>query len=159
MSACQEPQAAAPKSTSAATNAPTVVFHTASGDVHIRVELAVTEEERQKGLMHRRHLPAGEGMLFWFPQNAVHSFWMKNTLIPLDMIHLDVHLNVVGVVADAEPLTLTPRRIERPSRLVVEINGGASRELGITEGTEASLLHVPAELRTQLSGDNPPRDG
>src|SRR5262245_17335822 len=86
------------------------------GKQAVEVEIANTPESQQRGLMWRRELPAGEGMLFIFEgEEEDHSFWMKNTLIPLDMIFIGADLRVVGVVENAEPRTLTGRSVGRPS--------------------------------------------
>jgi len=98
-------------------------------------ELALTAAEQSRGLMYRPHMRDDWGMLFIYPTERTLSFWMKNTLIPLDMIFIDDAGGVVGVVENAEPQTLSPRRVEAPARYVFEINGGLSAELGIGAGT------------------------
>ncbi len=118
---------------------PAVVFHTAVGEIRVRVEIVATERARSRGLMHREHLAEDQGMLFVFPTTFLHSFWMKNTLIPLDIIFIGPDRRVVGVVADAAPLTLDGRRVTRPSRWVVEVNGGFALRYGITAGTPVEL--------------------
>jgi uncharacterized membrane protein (UPF0127 family) len=84
--------------------------------------------------MFREKLADDEGMLFVFPASAVQSFWMKNTLIPLDMIFIGEDLTVVGVVERAEPHSLTPRYVPTPSRYVLEVNGGWSAARGVAAG-------------------------
>ena len=68
--------------------------------------------------MERRELAANHGMLFVFPREAPQQFWMKNTLIPLDMIFIRADGTIAGIVADAEPLTLTGRGVSAPSLYV-----------------------------------------
>jgi uncharacterized protein len=104
-------------------------------EVRVNVTLARTPAERSRGLMYVQHLPVDDGMLFIFEEESIHSFWMKNTLIPLDMIFIRADLTVAGVVENAEPLTLTPRTIDRPSQYVLEVNGGWAAERGVGEGT------------------------
>ncbi len=137
------PQAApppAPERKAAGPRPARVIFETASGDVPVEVELALTPEERARGLMHREELAVGKGMLFVFEEERVQSFWMKNTLIPLDMVFVKGtaegrELEVVGVVREAEPQTLTPRSVGRASRYVVEVLGGWTAVKGIDAGT------------------------
>ncbi|TXD38533.1 DUF192 domain-containing protein [Lujinxingia vulgaris] len=105
-------------------------------------ELALTAAEQSRGLMYRPHMRDDWGMLFVYPAERSLSFWMKNTLIPLDMIFIDDAGEVVGVVEMAEPQTLSPRRVDRPARYVFEINGGLSAELGIGEGTRVRFEHM-----------------
>ncbi|MCI0569797.1 MAG: DUF192 domain-containing protein [Myxococcaceae bacterium] len=120
-----------------------VVLPDAFGGKHVvQVEVATTPESRQRGLMHRRELRAGDGMLFIFPSDAVQSFWMKNTLIPLDMLFIDRERRVVGIVHRAEPLTLTPRSVGRVSRYVLEVPGGWSEERSIRVGSQVELEGV-----------------
>ncbi len=109
-----------------------------------RVELvgvARTEAERERGLMYVNYLPADDGMLFIFDVDSVLSFWMKNTLIPLDMIFIGEDRAVVGIVANAEPLTLTARTAG-PCRYVLEVNGGWAAEHGVGAGTQVRFEHV-----------------
>ena len=100
----------------------------------IDVELAVTENERNVGLMHRKHLAKNAGMLFVMDRVANHHFWMQNTLISLDMLFINEEGKIVGIVENATPGTTTPRGVGRPSRFVLELNGGFTREHGITPG-------------------------
>jgi hypothetical protein len=127
-------------------NAPAVSFHTASGDVVFGVEIADSPSERQQGLMNRKALAADRGMIFIFPSDEVQHFWMKNTLIPLDMIFVNSGLEVVGVVPDAEPLTLTERTVNIPSAYVVEVNGGFAAKNGIATGVHMGLRNISTTL-------------
>lgn len=128
-----------------------VTFETPEGEelASFKVELAVPFHERQRGLMYRRKLADGFGMLFVFPDVAVRSFWMKNTYIPLDMVHIDGAGKVVGVVANAEPMTTTPRQTGEPARYVLELNDGVAAEKGIVPGVKMSLDNVPEPLLPQ----------
>lgn len=123
-----------------------VLFHVASGDIAVTVEIADSPPERSKGLMNRQSLEHDHGMIFIFPGDDTQSFWMKNTLIPLDMIFVNSALEVVGVVANAEPLTLTARTVGIPSAYVVEVNGGFAAANGIGAGTRMSLKNISATL-------------
>lgn len=105
------------------------------GQARFSVEIADTEEKRARGLMHRPSLPRMGGMLFVYdaPQRAV--FWMENTLIPLDMLFVDATGRVTHIHHEARPLDRTP--IDGgEAAMVLEINGGLARRLGITPGSE-----------------------
>jgi len=84
-------------------------------------------------------LPRDQGMLFIFPKIEVQRFWMRNTLIPLDMIFLDRNLTVVGVVADVPPLNEVARYIDEPSQYVVELNAGVAATSGIKAGSKLQM--------------------
>ncbi|KFA92410.1 hypothetical protein Q664_15520 [Archangium violaceum Cb vi76] len=112
-----------------------VLLEDGSGGVHrVDVEVAATPEARTRGLMWRQELPAGQGMLFIFPEEEVQSFWMRNTLIPLDMLFIDSAGKIVGIVENAQPRTLTSRSVGLPGRYVLEVPGGWSRATGIARG-------------------------
>jgi hypothetical protein len=121
-----------------------VVVETAAGGRHpVTVELARTDAERARGLMHRRELAEDAGMLFLFRERADHSFWMKETLIPLDMIFIDDDGRIVGIIERAEPRTLSPRSVGSPSRYVLEVNGGWARSRGVAQGDRVRFENVP----------------
>jgi uncharacterized protein len=116
-----------------------VVHDAFGGTQRLAVEIADTSPLRARGLMWRSALPDGTGMLFIFPTEAVQSFYMRNTLIPLDMLFLDRTGNVVGVVQWAEPQTLTSRRVGAPSLYVLEVPGGWTSRNGVTAGAKVEL--------------------
>ncbi|MEZ4266679.1 MAG: DUF192 domain-containing protein [Myxococcota bacterium] len=127
---------------------PRVVFAAPGGDVTVIVEVADSPDTLQQGLMFRESLPDGTGMIFVFRDRRVRTFWMKNTLIPLDMIFLDgapdaPEAIVVGVVANAEPETLDTRSCGRPSRWVVEVPGGYAARHGIAPGVRMRFVDMP----------------
>lgn len=124
----------------------TVTIDTAAGPQRFTVELAITDPERQKGLMFREHLDDDSGMLFLFEKQKELSFWMKNTRIPLDMLFIDEGGTVAGIVENAEPLTLVSRKVAAPSRYVLELNGGAARKLGLAAGQRVHFEGVPRSL-------------
>lgn len=119
----------------------TVELRGPSGMSRFSIELADTPAERAQGLMHRAAMPSAAGMLFIYerPQHAV--FWMKNTLIPLDMIFADATGLVTRVHAGAVPLDETPIDGGEAVVAVLEINGGLAKRLGIAPGT---VLRHPA---------------
>jgi len=121
---------------------PAVRFETPRGPWVVRVELARNDEQRTRGLMFRRELPQDQGMLFVFDETSEHSFWMHNTLIPLDLIFLAEDRRVVGVVANAAPQTDTQRTVKKPSRYVVEVSGGEAAAHGIAPGTPTVFVAV-----------------
>ena len=108
-----------------------------SGDAlaQFNVEVADTDAERALGLMNREKLATSAGMLFVYDTSRHVSFWMKNTLIPLDMIFVDDTGRVTRVHALAKPLDQTPIDGGDGVRFVLEINGGLAKRLGITAGS------------------------
>lgn len=104
------------------------------GQAAFRVEIADTQETRARGLMFREHMPRGSGMLFVYEHPQAAAFWMKNTLIPLDIIFVDQHGTVTKVHENAVPGDLTPIPGGDAVFAVLEINGGLSRRYGISVG-------------------------
>lgn len=105
------------------------------GQARFVIELADTPQERSRGLMHRESLPRGAGMLFVYERPQRAEFWMKNTLIPLDMIFADRTGRVTRVHHMAQPGDLTPIPGGDAVFAVLEINGGLARRFGIAPGT------------------------
>lgn len=134
--------AAASQSGPVAVRRPRAVFSTPLGEVTVDVEVADTPQSRARGLMFRRELAPYAGMLFVFPEAKRHSFWMKNTLIPLDMVFIDGAGVVVGVVASAAPQTLASRQVDGVSRFVVEVGGGWAAAHGVQAGTRVRFADV-----------------
>ena len=106
------------------------------GRASFAVELADDPAERAQGLMHREQLATGRGMLFIYEEPRRASFWMRNTLIPLDMIFLDPRGRVTRIHENAVPLDETPIDGGDNVLAVLEINGGLARRIGIDEGSE-----------------------
>ena len=104
------------------------------GDARVTVELADTTSSISRGLMHRTQLAADTGMLFLMGYERDHAFWMKNTLIPLDMIFIARDLTVAGVVHETQPRSERPRRAGAPSLYVLEVNAGWAAEHRVTRG-------------------------
>lgn len=98
------------------------------------VEIADTEAERAQGLMHRASLPHDAGMLFVFERPQRVSFWMKNTLIPLDMLFVSADGTVERIKEMAAPEDETPIPGGTDVEFVLEINGGQAKQLGIAAG-------------------------
>jgi hypothetical protein len=111
---------------------------TAKGPVHFRVEIADDEAEREQGLMFRTHLDDDAGMLFDFHTPQQVAFWMRNTLIPLDMIFIRADGVIANIADNAEPYNETPIPSAGPVVGVLEIGGGLTQELGIKAGDKVT---------------------
>jgi uncharacterized protein len=128
---------------SAAGAVPTVTALPDSGSpASVRVSLARTVREQTRGLMYVQNLPPEDGMLFIFDDDSERSFWMKNTLIPLDLIFIRSDMTVVGVVTNAKPLTTNPQTVGKDSRFVLEVNGGWASHHGVAEGTKMRFDNI-----------------
>jgi uncharacterized membrane protein (UPF0127 family) len=121
-----------------------VVVWSGTTPTPIEVEVATDDESRARGLMFRTQVPSGHGMLFVFSKSSEHTFWMKNTLVPLDMIFVGADLRIVGIVENAEPQTTTPRAPGAPSQFVLEVAGGTAFAHGWKKGDRLELHGVPA---------------
>ena len=108
------------------------------------VEVADDSAERAQGLMFRPELPAASGMLFVYESPRQPAFWMKNTLIPLDMIFADATGTVTRVAANAVPGDLTPVDGGPGVQFVLEINGGLAAKLGVAPGAQLRHPAIPA---------------
>jgi uncharacterized membrane protein (UPF0127 family) len=137
---CQVPPAV--DGQGATDSTPVAVLLGAQGEGQFYLELAISSEEQQRGLMHRPRMSDQWGMLFIYDRQRQLSFWMENTLIPLDMVFINDAGLVVGVVPMAEPLTRTSRRVEGESRYVLELNGGLAARFGIQAGTRVRFAHL-----------------
>ena len=103
--------------------------------VHVfSVEMATTEEERQTGLMHRKELPDGKGMLFDFSPEQQISMWMKNTYIPLDMIFIRADGRILRIAENTEPHSLKIISSGGPAKGVLEVIAGTAQKYGIRPG-------------------------
>ncbi len=108
-------------------------FVTESGSHVFKVELADTTEERAKGLMFRRAMPADQGMLFDFHTETPIMMWMKNTYIPLDMVFVSKHGVVTRIAADTTPMS---EQVISGGQAyaVIELNAGAAKKIGLKPG-------------------------
>jgi len=100
-------------------------------------ELALAREEKRQGLMFRKSLEENRGMLFVYEKEEMRSFWMKNVLIPLDIIWLDQDKKVVHISENAQPCLELPcpsLKPNSPVKYVFEINGGLASEIGLVVG-------------------------
>ncbi|WP_420601548.1 DUF192 domain-containing protein [Flagellimonas sp.] len=102
------------------------------------IEIAESEYETQTGLMYRESMENNQGMLFVFDDVAMHSFYMKNTQIPLDIIYIDENLKIVNFQKNAKPFDETGLSSGVPIKYVLEINAGLSDQLGLMVGDSVS---------------------
>jgi hypothetical protein len=111
-------------------------------NVELDVEVAEDDRSRARGLMYRRSMGEGEGMLFVFEQRRAHRFWMKNTCIPLDMLFIDRDGLIVGIEENVPTLNIQHYRVDCPSLYVLEVNAGWSRRHGVKAGDVVQLEGV-----------------
>ncbi len=118
---------------------PTLEIASKTG-VHVfAVEIADTDAARAKGLMYRKELPEGRGMLFDFHGEQDVSFWMENTYIPLDMIFIRGDGKILRIAENTEPLSTRLIPSGGPIRAVLEVIGGTARKLGIEPGDQVAF--------------------
>lgn len=103
------------------------------------IEFAETDYETQTGLMYRKGMDSNQGMLFIFPDERVHSFYMKNTEFPLDIIYIKEDLRIASFQENAKPLNESGLTSQVPIKYVLEINGGLAQELGLSIGDSISF--------------------
>jgi uncharacterized membrane protein (UPF0127 family) len=109
----------------------TVVIDSDHGPVTFRTEVAGDPASQERGLMFRTKLASNAGMLFDFHQSGFQTFWMKNTVLPLDMIFIRSDGTISSIAPNAVPYSETPIPSTEPVRAVLEINGGRAAQLGI----------------------------
>lgn len=100
----------------------------------IDVEIADDDEQRSTGLMFRDKMSENQGMLFLFDSEIPQAFWMKNTILPLDIIFVNAKMEIVKIHKNAEPYSEKSLPSEKPSQFVVEVNAGYCEKFGIKEG-------------------------
>ncbi|MBI4385457.1 DUF192 domain-containing protein [Candidatus Parcubacteria bacterium] len=129
---------------------PTITFQTYSGPVSVRVEIADSPPEWSRGLMGRRTLKADAGMLFVFPDDTIRTFWMKDTLIALDVIFLDARGTIVSMktmtpcLPRTKPQAAVPSGCptyssEAPARYALEVTAGFSERYRLKADQKATL--------------------
>ncbi len=111
--------------------------HTVRGVV--KVEIAATPDTRELGLMYRNHLDDSAGMLFIFPSAGTQQFWMKNTVIPLDMLFADSNGKVLGIVANAQPYSEALLGGFNGTLYVLEVNAGYAAKHHIMVGDQPRI--------------------
>ena len=125
---------AAPADFARAAELQTLEIASKTGVHAFQVEMAITPEEKEHGLMFRRELPEGQGMLFDFQFDQNVAFWMKNTYIPLDMIFIRGDGRILRIAENTVPLSETLVPSGGPVRAVLEVIGGTAKKLGIAPG-------------------------
>lgn len=112
---------------------------TDKGVARFQVEIADSEMEREYGLMCRRALAADRGMLFLFPRATPQMFWMRNTLIPLDIIYIGADGRVVSISRNVQPLDESGAPSSGPAKFVLELAAGRAAQIGLLPGDR--VLH------------------
>jgi hypothetical protein len=115
---------------------------TAGGPQKFKIELALSDAQMEQGLMFRRNLAPAAGMLFDFKSPTPVTMWMKNTLIPLDMLFLDEHGRIIDIHERAVPLSTDIIAGKAPARYVIELNGGTAARLGIKPGDQVTSPYI-----------------
>lgn len=133
LTACAALFAAAPPAWAQA-KLETLTIASAKGKNEFQVEVMRTDEERARGLMNRAYLPADRGMLFDFKEPQIAAMWMKNTLIPLDMVFIRKDGTIANIAENTEPHSLRTISSSEPVLGVLELNGGTASKLGIAPG-------------------------
>jgi len=129
-----------------------LLIRTRAGDEHeLRVYLAVTNEQRARGLMFVKSLPIDAGMLFVYQQPRMISMWMKNTYIPLDMLFIDQAGRIVHIQENTTPHSRENISSRQPARAVLEINGGLAHRLGIAVGDLVIHSTLASDAASQSS--------
>jgi uncharacterized membrane protein (UPF0127 family) len=118
----------------------TISIDTKSGPHNFTVEVAADDESRERGLMYRETMAPDAGMLFDFKTPQLVSFWMENTVLPLDMLFVRADGTIARIKANATPYSRENIPAGEPVEVVIELNGGRAAALGITEG---SRVHAP----------------
>jgi hypothetical protein len=113
-------------------------IQTSHGPVDLQVEIADTDRSREIGMMFRKSSPDDRGMLFEFDRPEIQSFWMKNTLIPLDMIFVASDGRIVSIWKNAKPLTTSAETSTGPAVAVLEVRGGLADADHIRPGDKVS---------------------
>ncbi|MBU1173864.1 MAG: DUF192 domain-containing protein [Alphaproteobacteria bacterium] len=131
--------------TAACSDESRLTVHTDTGDFAFSVELADTPAEQAKGLMFREALAEDAGMLFDFHEERQASFWMQNTLVPLDMLFIAADGTIRNIHLNARPLDPTSIPSEGPVRFVLEISGGRSKEIGARAGDRVSHPRIAGD--------------
>jgi uncharacterized protein len=117
-----------------------LTIHSSNGDHRFTVDEARTPTQQEHGLMFVRSLPGDRGMIFPYDPPQDVSFWMKNTLIALDIVFIRSDRTIVRIT-NAKPLDETPLPAGEPIAVVLEIRGGRAAELGIKEGDAVEWPH------------------
>jgi uncharacterized membrane protein (UPF0127 family) len=118
-----------------------LTIHARSGVHRFTVEVARTPQEQQQGLTFRQLIEPDKGMIFPRPQPQIANVWMKNTLIPLDMIFIRADGTIARIEANTVPLSLDQISSGEPVIAVLELAGGRAAELGVTANDKVDWPH------------------
>ncbi|MEO8558645.1 MAG: DUF192 domain-containing protein [Rhodospirillales bacterium] len=135
----QPPEPSYPKSEA-------VIRRANGGDVPFKIELALTPEQQQHGLMFRKEVKPYEGMLFDFGPPRPIAMWMQNTLVPLDMLFIAADGRITRIAANTKPLSTDTIESGGPVKAVLEITGGSALLLGIKPGDH--VIHPMFSLKS-----------
>src|SRR5262249_16656921 len=113
-----------------------VAFPDSTDAPRLEVGLMLTKDHQERGLMDRKSIADDRGMLFAWNYASVHTFWMHNTCIPLDMLFIDREGLIAGIVENVPTLNDDGRSIECPANYVLEVNAGWSRKHGVASGQQ-----------------------
>jgi uncharacterized membrane protein (UPF0127 family) len=119
------------------------VIRSGTTDHQFTVEVAATFQQQERGLMFRDHVGPNEGMIFPFRTPRPATFWMKNTMVPLDMVFVRADGTIARIAANTTPYSLDPVGVGEPVAAVLEIAGGRAAQLGVTEA-DTVIWHSPA---------------
>jgi uncharacterized membrane protein (UPF0127 family) len=111
-----------------------LVIGSSGGPRHFTVEVATTDDQRQRGLMFRQEMAPDAGMLFLYASDREITMWMENTVLPLDMIFFAADGKIIRIAERTVPFSTTVIYSGGPARGVVEVNGGTAERLGIRVG-------------------------
>ncbi len=143
--AAEAPPTAAPADFCPPAPLPDIVFgkgkvtFAKAGVPPVEVEVARSEEQRNRGLMYRDSMPEDEGMLFVWPENSRRSFWMRNTCLPLDMLFIAMDGTIVGILEQVPTMNDNSRFVPCPAAFVLEVNAGWSRDHGVKAGDRVQI--------------------
>ncbi len=120
-----------------------IVIDAEHGPAKFHVEVAADDVSRDYGLMNRKYMAADHGMIFDFAKPQMVTFWMKDTVLPLDMLFVRANGTIANIEENATPFSLAPIPSSEPVRAVIEIDGGRVEALGIEPGhtVHAAIFH------------------
>lgn len=110
--------------------------------VAIDIEIADDDARREQGLMYRPSMEDRNGMLFLFDEEEPQSFWMKNTIIPLDIIYVNAQKEIVHIAQNTQPYSEKAIPSGAPAQYVIEVNAGFSAEYGVHEGDRVEWTRI-----------------
>lgn len=110
--------------------------------VKINIELALTEAEQQQGLMNRSFMSNDQGMLFVFDKDESRGFWMKNTIIPLDIMYVNSKMEIIHIAENTTPFSEQSIPSQGPAKYVIEVNAGFSAQYSIVPGVKVTYTEM-----------------